>query len=226
MYTTLRPICSTDTVSAAPASTLGTMGQVEDNYNEDKENSVHIVMDENESTEGSGNDVFLDLSQMTMGLEDDSDTNMDEDDAAAQLDDDMIISLRQISSRLCPICRQFPPRGRIYLDDEGDFQSISYHPSLSSLRESVNTGCRLCSDLMKALESFCRPSDPQETLKEFWSIRCRIVPLEGFFGFRFEVCQSEHAHPIAGNCEDTRNLLRMNFYPAGKLSLGPEFLSM
>lgn len=185
-------------------------------------------MDEDESTEDSDNDVFLALSQMKSGLEENSDTNMDEDEdgAMAQLDDDMISSLRQISWSLCPICRQFPPRGRIYLDDEGDFKSTSYHPSLSSLRESVDTGCPLCSDLMKALEAFCRPSDPQETLKEFWSIRCRIVPLEGFFSFRFEVCQSEHAHPIAGNCEDARNLLRMNFYPAGKLSLGPESLSM
>lgn len=202
------------------------MGQVEGNHSADKENSVHIVTDEDESTEDSDNDVLLALSQMTSGLEEDSDTNIDEDDATAQLDDDMIISLRQISSSLCLTCRQFPPRGRIYLDDEGGFKPVSYHPSLSSLRESVDTGCRLCSDLMKALESFCRPSDPQETLKEFWSIRCRIVPLEGFFGFRFEVCQSEHAHPIAGNCEDARNLLRMNFYPAGKLSLGSEFLSM
>lgn len=209
-------------VSTAPASMLGTMDRDEDIYN--GQEVVGTLTDDDEFKVELDEYVFLELSQMVSRLEDDIDNDMNGDESTAELDDDMSYALSRIASSLCTTCRKFPPRGRFLLKHKRVSDALPYHRSLSSLRGSVDTGCRLCSNVWQSLEDFCNKSEPPVTQNEFWSIRCQLVCLDEFLRLKFHLCKCEPAHPVGASCEHFESLLQMDFYPARKLGPGPEFL--
>jgi hypothetical protein len=166
----------------------------------------------------------------------DVDISTDEDDSTGDLDDDISLALSQMALSLCSICRNLA-RGRSVRRETSYHPSLSsnhpslssYHPSLSSLTKSVDAGCYLCADVAESLERFCNDSDPPATKKEFWSIECAVYGV-GRRCFQlclsFYLCQCEQLHPVDTFCEHGQKLKGMEFYPARKLGLGPEFLGV
>ncbi|KAG8167645.1 hypothetical protein KVR01_003334 [Diaporthe batatas] len=155
----------------------------------------------------------------------DSEPSTDEEDLTRELNDDILSALGQRTSALCSICRNFP-RGRLeFIETKFSIDaSHMYHPSLYSLKRSVDGGCYLCEDVAQSVEQFCQESNPSESQKEFWSIRCRIT--EGRWRslqIWFLLCQCELGHPDDTGCEHARQLGGRQFLPARQLILGPEF---
>jgi hypothetical protein len=155
--------------------------------------------------------------------EEDFEPSTDEEDSDEQLDDGMLLALSQRASALCSICRNFPQGTIEHIDP--DQSSRLYHPTLSSLKQSVDAGCSLCEELAASVERFSLDSDPPVPQQDFWSIRCGVSEARGrSLLLRFLLCQCELGHPDAAACEHAHQLGGKQFFPARKLSLGPEFL--
>lgn len=120
-------------------------------------------------------------------------------------------ALSEVVSSLCSVCRRlFQSR---FVRDE--FRS--HHPSLSSLKESVNAGCRFCEILERNLDDQCNRT-PSE-----WSIVCAVMPISSskslMFDFTLERCDTSDT-----SRRQTQRLTSFHLYPACKLGLAPEFL--
>lgn len=154
----------------------------------------------------------------------------DDEYSIRELDSEMILALRQRTSALCSICRSVP-RGCF---SEGGLEGLPpsekiHHPSLSSLKKSVDGGCYLCEDVAKALELYWQGEDPHPTEKDIWSIRCKVAAWIKNSGLRalqlvFYICGCELGHLDNTSCKHRENILQKNFIPASHLGLGPEFL--
>lgn len=185
----------------------------------------HRIMDEDMDYFHLLNDKIDRLSESDMEESIDTDTDTDEHDSTGKLEDEISRALSQMASSLCLICRDLA-RGIFRLVET---EYLTHHLSLSLLRRSVDDGCRLCMALAESLEHFCKKSDPPVNQKEFWSIKGAILE-ESSGGselwLRFLLCQCEHDHPYGAICQQSSLLRDFCFYPAHKLCLGPEFLSM
>lgn len=112
-------------------------------------------------------------------------------DVELGLDNDLGNSLNEMANSLCSTCRKFP-RGQI---EARDFRV--YHPSLTSLRESVQTGCWICKELTQSLDELCDRRQLRETLNEACFIQCRLIEFahprrsvgDGFY-LEFLLCDS------------------------------------
>lgn len=176
----------------------------------------------------------MDQDENVYTSSEDEDVGTDTDDvhSMGELDDDMFLSLSQMASSLCFTCRQFP-RGRFPAENHETIGFHSYHPSLSSLKESVDAGCRLCVELSQSLDEF-RQEYPQATQNEStWSIKCRLSALGTRLEFEFCLfdrdCDCDYDYTSVdelgrARCEHADYLKTMSFYRPGKLGLGPEFL--
>lgn len=153
------------------------------------------------------------------------DTITEEDDSSGELEDDMSLALNQMVSSLCSICRNLA-KGRSVHQKSSERAHRVCHPSLSSLKSSVDAGCPLCGDVRESLEKFCKKSDPPITIKEFWSIEYTVSGEDSYLELRFYLCQCELVHPAGTGCDHGQYLQSMAFYPARKLRLGPEFLGV
>lgn len=149
--------------------------------------------------------------------QEDIDTDLDEEkylttitEDAEELTDLQNNSLSEVVSTLCSVClRLFQSR---FPQDE----ICSHHPSLSSLKESVDAGCRFCEILARKLGDRCKRT-PRE-----WSIKCAVTPMSdvktlGFF-FTFERCDASNT-----SRRQSQVVIPFYLYPACKLGLGPEF---
>lgn len=161
-------------------------------------------------------DLMDDEEDVEPSTDEDLNIDTDEDDSTDGLDDEMFLALSKMVSSLCSICRNLA-KGR------AECLVKWHHPSLTSLKKSVDAGCRLCLDVAESLDEFCNKLDPPETKQEFWSLKCNIFGCDGRLHIAFHLCRCETDHSADAHCE--HKLLRtMRFYPARKLSLGPEFL--
>lgn len=138
--------------------------------------------------------------------QEDIDTDLDKEkyhstttEDAEELTDLENDALSEVASTLCSVCR------RIFQGEFLEGESYSHHPSLSSLKESVDAGCRFCEILARELDDQCNLT-PSE-----WSIECRGGPMtDGIsLGFDFTLWGQE--------------LIYFYLYPASKSGLGPEF---
>lgn len=162
------------------------------------------------------------------------DLDRDEDVPTKESDKDLSETLSKMVLRLCSICGNFS-KGQFKIHAEYYGQETLrgtgvklYHPSLSSLKQSVDRGCPLCQDLNRALGELFR-SDPQlqRTMDQSWTIWCKPEASEWDWwgdirGLRmtFYLCgqdsqrlkDSSHAYPVA-----------LDFFPPEVLGIGPEF---
>jgi hypothetical protein len=143
----------------------------------------------------------------------------DKEEFTAELDDVMSLSLGQMVAKLCAMCRN-AAQGR-----STDCENM-HHPSLSSLKTSVDGGCYLCADVAEALDEFCNKSEPPVAKRDFWSIQYAIYGDKSHLWLNFSLCQCEIVHPVGEYCKDGQRLQFMQFYPARGLGLGPEFLGV
>lgn len=157
--------------------------------------------------------------------DEDVDTSTDEDDSSGELEDGMFLALSQMASSLCSICRNLA-KGRSVHGRDSERVHRLCHPSLSSLKGSVDAGCHLCDDVTESLEKFCKRYHPSITKKESWSIEYTVCGEESYLELRFYLCQCELVHPDGTGCDHGQYLQSMTFYPARKLCLGPEFLGV
>lgn len=165
------------------------------------------------------------------------DLNRDEDTGSIStkhLDKDLSETLSKMALRLCSICGNFF-KGQFkihpqYLRQE-TFQGTGvkvYHPSLESLKQSVDRGCPLCQDLSKGLEERFRESPQlQTTADQSSSIWCKPETWEwdwweGIRGLRmyFFLCGQDGQQLSDG----ARMFpVALDFFPPEVLGLGPEF---
>lgn len=147
----------------------------------------------------------------------DIDTDLDEEECHSATAEDAELTdlednaLSEMVSNSCFVCRRFFQSR--FVEDE----TCSHHPSLSSLKESVDAGCRFCEILARELDDPCTGT-PSE-----WSIKCAVTPrIDGKslgFTFTLERCEaSDISH------KQSQLLTYFDLYPACKLGLGPEFL--
>lgn len=134
-------------------------------------------------------------------------TTTEDAEELTDLDND---ALSEVVSNLCSVCRQFF-QGRFVQDE-----ICSHHPTLSSLQESVDAGCRFCEILARELDDQCNRT-PSE-----WSIKCAVRPISDGKSLSFEFILERCNPPDFGH---KTSILRTRFdlYPACKLGLGPEF---
>lgn len=160
----------------------------------------------------------------------------DEDsDVEVSLDDELLCSLNEMASNLCSTCRGFP---RGHIENIGDYSDCRvYHPSLSSLQESVDAGCRICKDLSQSVNTFFKKFESPATLTQPWSIHCtlwknidwnnHVDSPRHAFNLTFDICEGGRNDAVRSTQEIIEGTLaHMAFFPADCLGLGPEFLGM
>lgn len=134
-------------------------------------------------------------------------TNTEDAEGLTDLQND---ALSKVASNLCSVCRRF------FQSEFLENEFCSHHPSLSSLKESVDAGCRFCEILARDLDDQCNRT-PSE-----WSIKCEVRPIGDGKSLRFKFtlkrCDSSDTSHKGGQIFTVFNL-----YPACKLGLGPEF---
>ncbi|KAF0328600.1 hypothetical protein GQ607_004012 [Colletotrichum asianum] len=96
-------------------------------------------------------------------IDDGTETGEDE-----ELPEDSSRALSQWASKLCVVCRRFL-EGTVYT--EGGYscnKSSTYHPSKSSMRQSLQAGCPLCKKLSYSLDNYWVVPD------DSWFIKCSV----------------------------------------------------
>lgn len=109
------------------------------------------AMDENTDDEfddeAQNNKVEDDKDSQSLECETDSGKISDQE---THLSPEMDIALNKLASRLCAICQSLC-RGEVMVKSIGwPTVEFAHHPSLSSLRWSVDAGCPLCKELAQS----------------------------------------------------------------------------
>lgn len=172
-----------------------------------------ITMDDNEDPDQSTVD--------SAAVEDTADGDKAAD-VELGLHNDLGYSLNEMANSLCSICRKFP-RGQI---EEEDWRV--YHPSLTSLRESVQAGCWICKELTQSLDELCDRLQLRETLNETWFIQCKVlgnVPVGEGFHLKFFLCDSG-INCAVSKFDNPPCLATIFFFPADSLGVGEEVLGI
>lgn len=154
---------------------------------------------------------------MQLDEQEDIDTDLDEEEYlsattedAEELTDLENDALSEVASNLCSVClRLFQSR---FLQDE----ICSHHPSLSSLKESVDAGCRFCDFLAREL------GNRREQTSSEWSIKCKVTPMRDGKSLRF-IFTLERCDRSDTSQKQSQLLTFFSLHPACKLGLGPEF---
>lgn len=148
-----------------------------------------------------------------------------------ELSPEMHSALTRLASRLCGACQrlcQGETMVKIYEDASRWEQmgELDYHPSLSSLSESVHAGCPLCNEISDSFkERLDTYYDVRESVTDSWHISCslrgtfELPPWSKGLCFRFSLYDSNGQsvnHQIGG-------AIYKWFYPAERLGLGPEY---
>lgn len=149
--------------------------------------------------------------------QEDSDADLNEEEYhsattedAEELTDLENDALSGVASNLCSVCR------RLFQSEFVEDEFCSYHPSLSSLKESVDAGCRFCEILTRELANQYTPT-PSE-----WSVKCVVRPTSEGKGLNFTFIL-ERCDPSDISHKESQFLTYFDLYPACKLGLGPEF---
>lgn len=149
--------------------------------------------------------------------QEDIDTDLDEEEYhstttedAEELTDLGNDALREVASNLCSVCR------RLFQSQFLAYEICSHHPSLSSLKESVDAGCRFCEILARKLNNRCNwtPS--------MWSIKCEGMPICDGKGLQF-IFYLKHRDAPDTRREQSQLSEYFYLYPACEIGLGPEF---
>lgn len=172
-----------------------------------------------------------------MGAHDSQSSGLEDDgsqlsDKATSLSPEMDSALTTLASRLCAICRSLC-RGEVkvlkYWEHSGDYRTgeLDYHPSLSSLRESVDAGCPLCNEVAQSLEEdFGIRLQARDAVDDSWYITCYLDTsnwcweADGLsFHFIFYDSDGHRVNPKLGEKD-----LHLSFFPAEVFGLGPEYI--
>lgn len=151
---------------------------------------------------------------------------------ATNLSPEMYSALTTLSSNLCAICqklcrdevkvlKQWRNYGPLYTAELG------HHPSLSSLRESVDASCPFCCEVAQTFEEdFNMKLQDRDTVADSWHIKCYMdinrwcFTVEGLrLHFIFYDSNGNRVNPKLGVKD-----MYLSFYPAESLGLGPEYL--
>lgn len=152
----------------------------------------------------------------------DGDESDNEDDAKNSLSPEMNIALTDLASRLCAVCQNLC-RGRVKV-----LREVEHHPSLSSLRESVDAGCPLCKDIAQLFEKrLDMKPEVRDTVDDSWYITCCQHATCWWYadeGLRFVFTfYDSDRQPVNDRLEEG-GWLSMSFFPAENLGLGREYL--
>ncbi|KAJ0117896.1 hypothetical protein J7T55_014346 [Diaporthe amygdali] len=159
----------------------------EEEYRASEQEYIDTDFDDEEYFDPRADDeesIYIDFEEEEYFSTDTEDTQ--EVASMPDLDDDLYLALSEMISNLCSTCRQFP-RGRISETDKR-----LYHPSLSSLKESVDAGCIICEDLAREVS---RWSEPGPTPNDLWSIRCELLSRDKKLLMRFYLSNCEECDP-------------------------------
>lgn len=168
--------------------------------------------------------------------DDEFNENDDSTDSIDSLSPKMDLALTELASRLCAICQSFC-RGEMKLEkaeEHGGQQTekLKHHPSLSSLRESVDAGCPLCKNLAQSFEERLGDNpELRDTVADSWFITCYLDIMDwssmssdyNVVGLCFHFTFYDRiGHPVEWKmC----GRIHMTFYPAERVGLGPEYSS-
>lgn len=171
---------------------------------------------------------------MNENIDDEFENDNNDEGHEGSLSPDMDSTLTKLASRLCAICNSLC-RGEVKLefcDENADEWTgeREHHPSLSSLRDSLDAGCPLCKELAQSFEERLdvKP-EIRDAVADSWYITCSLKKeywdscWESRFAglsFRFTFYNSNGQSVNA----KLGGIIQMSFFPAGKLGLGPEYL--
>lgn len=144
-------------------------------------------------------------------------------------------ALTRLASSLCDACQNLC-RGEIKVGnlEETEWEQVGempYHPSLSSLSESVHAGCLLCKEVSECLEERLNTHfDVRDRATDSWHITCSLrggfgLPLLGR-SFSERLCFWFFFYDSNGQCvnEQIGGTIVKTFYAAEESVLGPEYL--
>lgn len=145
---------------------------------------------------------------------------LDNDDDENPLSPEMSLALIELASRLCAVCQNLC-RG-----EEKVLREVEHHPSLSSLRDSVDAGCPLCKEIAQYFEErLDRKPEVRDTVDDSWYITCwqcaagwRYADEGLSFEFTF---YDSNRQPVNRRLGANTSMM---FFPAEELGLGPEYL--
>lgn len=193
-------------VDASPAARLSSIAQgIQVHLHTESFQCFSIRMHEQEhidiqTDEQQGIDTDLDEEEYLS-------TTTEDAEELTDLDND---ALSEVASNSCSVCR------RLFQSEFLEDEFCAYHPSLSSLKESVDAGCRFCEILARELDDQCNQT-PSE-----WSIKCAVRPIGDGKNLRFSF-YLKHCNRSDTSHKQTQLLTNFFLCPACKLGLGPEF---